>query len=566
MAEYTISIENKAGDERSYCVVAEPPDVNNKTTNPGDYLMTPVLYKPEAPLSLNAKESITFTYNYSAFVGKLLAKGGFKRIDYTNAIPITLGTLHDNGPTVEVSYNERGVVSIKEIVSEPCGAGTFMIKCGKKPSSVKAVHVVGLAQHVSEADEPIATAVMPYIEKKEYTVKPSGRMCICLASESMEVGFVIGPNQTKFAAIEFLKGNRTVTVTEDENQNFWLKKPLKQLQQATLFDIFHDKSQTAPIPQSTHHNNPPNPPIPPKPVVEPPWMRRANELGLTGLRELSAFEFLTKYNQTQLANFYNAEYLKEIASKAGEWGDQIAKNGNLVDEFIDDVLVLALFDCILFLDNSTSIQWGNRSAELQAICANIVEIEAIYKNTDTVRVEFLNGARRNDVVSTEDAVRKLVADIENYGQTPLGEQLEAKILNHYVYPKLDKKEKFRPVLICVITDGVPCPEDKYVFQNKIQDCKKKLNARDMSMVGDKHVLFQISRVGNDGGAEKFIKSLEGLNDILHCTSYQDITMSYDEKDPISIYAPAIRRLAGAAFVGLKRGKNLKFIFPGEGKA
>ena len=94
-----------------------------------------------------------------------------------------------------------------------------------------------------------------------------------------------------------------------------------------------------------------------------------------------------------------------------------------------------------------------RSDQLRDICANIVDVEAIYENTASVRIEFLNGPPRGDQVSNADEARELIENIRNAGKTPLGTQLKLKILDRFVYPKLEEEGTFHPILICVITDG-----------------------------------------------------------------------------------------------------------------
>ena len=94
-----------------------------------------------------------------------------------------------------------------------------------------------------------------------------------------------------------------------------------------------------------------------------------------------------------------------------------------------------------------------RSDQLMDIAANIVDVEAIYENTASVRIEFLNGPARGDQVSTADEARELIDNIKNAGKTPLGTQLKLKILDRFVYPKLEREGTFHPILICVITDG-----------------------------------------------------------------------------------------------------------------
>lgn len=105
-------------------------------------------------------------------------------------------------------------------------------------------------------------------------------------------------------------------------------------------------------------------------------------------------------------------------------------------------------------DNSTSIDWEpERSEQLQDISGSIVDVENIYDNTQSVRIEFLNGPPREEKATTAEQARELISNIRNFGMTPLGTELRRKILDRFVYPKLESKGTFRPVLICVITDG-----------------------------------------------------------------------------------------------------------------
>ena len=94
-----------------------------------------------------------------------------------------------------------------------------------------------------------------------------------------------------------------------------------------------------------------------------------------------------------------------------------------------------------------------RSDQLMDISANIVDVEAIYENTASVRIEFLNGPSRGDPVANADEARELIHSIKNVGKTPIGTELRRKILDRFVYPKMQLRGTFQPVLICVITDG-----------------------------------------------------------------------------------------------------------------
>jgi hypothetical protein len=70
---------------------------------------------------------------------------------------------------------------------------------------------------------------------------------------------------------------------------------------------------------------------------------------------LHAYKFLTKYNATQLASYHSDEQIKSIAKNAKIWGDKIRAKDGYSDEYLDDLLVLALFDTILFLGKLPSL-------------------------------------------------------------------------------------------------------------------------------------------------------------------------------------------------------------------
>lgn len=61
------------------------------------------------------------------------------------------------------------------------------------------------------------------------------------------------------------------------------------------------------------------------------------------------------------------------------------------------------------------------------------------------------------------------------GDTPIGTNLRSKILEPLVYNKLPNDLK-RPLLVSIITDGMPEPEPRSTFVNTIVECGDKLEA------------------------------------------------------------------------------------------
>ncbi|GES66844.1 transcription factor RfeF [Aspergillus terreus] len=512
-------IENQAVDNRCYCIVAQPPYVADVGPN---QLMTPVLFKFDN-VPLGNTETFRFKHEYFAFMGKLTKSETGSVIERNRHLPVNFGTVHDNGPIIDVYFENHGMrMKQCEETSIFSRRGSFIIRCGKQlPAGVRTEFVVGLAIRLANGLRPqvLPIAAMRYIADKSYEITHSGVMCICSDTKGLMAGDVVKSEEQRFVTIDFPSGAHSVELVEDDRETFSMVK---------------------------------------------------------------AYHFLRKYNKTQLAGYYRAERLKHIARNADAWGKKIMEDRSLNDEFIQDLLVLALFDCILFLDNSGSMAREERREQRREICTIIVDVETmIFDNTEDVRVEFLNGPVHG-VASEPADLEGLLDYTDDYGQTPLGTELEAKVLNKHVYPKLNRRDAFRPVLISVITDGAPSGEPTDTFKEKIKKCKALLNDREYTRVGDKReeflpstmrkltlnidVLFQISHVGNDIDAELFIEKLKNDPDLkgsIHCTSYKDLDIVPEggQNDPVNLYAQAIRRLAGAAFVGLERdSKSQRFKF------
>ncbi|CAG9996101.1 unnamed protein product [Clonostachys byssicola] len=578
---FTIKIKNEfqPHTSRSYCVAAQPAvvkDEKNITVLPEDQgLMTPAFAVTDL-LTHGSVVSVTFQYEYFAFVGIRKSESNHPKIHLTKSVPVSLGSGNENGSVVLVDWGNDSIdinvaaqKDLEEHQLKLAPKDSVRIKC-LRPSDddKKTNYVVGLAQRLIAGDDstnaeedPIPITAVAYHSDKLYTFWASAIMVVNATDRTTLEGEVLKPS-TQMVPVDLssVRKNRSpqISLTE-KHDGFYLSRTTRVVAK-TLWELCTSGVSSEPPPRAPQQQ----PPLR-KQAAPPKWKEEADKLGFTYFRQLHAYKFLTKYNATQLASFHSDDQIKKIAMNAKIWGDKIRAKDGYSDEYLDDLLVLALFDTILFLDNSWSMNDSNEpTEELQDIAGSIVEVESIYDNTPSVRIEFLNGKPRDDTAETADEVRELIANINNFGTTPLGAQLRKKILDRFVYPKLQAKGTFRPVLICVITDGCPDPAEKGRFQNEIDECKKLLRDRDRTKVGEKHVLFQISRVGKLREAEQFIKSLKAdpeLKNILHVTSYQQLDFTDDSNDPIFTYSAAISRLAGAALLGLKRDENGELVFP-----
>ncbi|KAH8130399.1 hypothetical protein LI328DRAFT_139716 [Trichoderma asperelloides] len=99
------------------------------------------------------------------------------------------------------------------------------------------------------------------------------------------------------------------------------------------------------------------------------------------------------------------------------------------------------------------------------------------------------------------------------GDTPIGTNLQSKILQPLAYDKIKNKLLDRPLLI-IITDGMPEPEDSSVLVKTILECERQLQENDYP---PQTVKFMIGQMGTAKSATKFLESLRNNQDIARTT-------------------------------------------------
>jgi hypothetical protein len=117
------------------------------------------------------------------------------------------------------------------------------------------------------------------------------------------------------------------------------------------------------------------------------------------------------------------------------------------------------------------------------------------------------------------------------GDTEIGTYLKSRILEPLVYGKIAAKTLERPILVSIMTDGMPEPESKTLLAETIVECGQRLEAakypRDsehLPFVVDFQriiltfptllgVKFMIGQIGKATQAEMFLESLRGNKEI-----------------------------------------------------
>ncbi|KAI8808119.1 hypothetical protein BJ742DRAFT_291382 [Cladochytrium replicatum] len=223
----------------------------------------------------------------------------------------------------------------------------------------------------------------------------------------------------------------------------------------------------------------------------------------------------------KLHKFYALQEIQNIALRV--WNTvnvgQLAIRWNVPRELALDLISLALYDIVLYGDDSGSMrsEGGGRIDDLKFIVTKVTEIAVLF-DTDGISVRFINSPSQLDNCTNPNQVSDLFAKVEFKYGTPLGTKLEEKILRPQVYDPANGGRMKKPVLVITITDGEPTNESDGMVVKVIASAKKRL---DKTKYGGGAVAFQFAQVGTDLTAQAFLKMLDDHSEVgklVDCTS------------------------------------------------
>ncbi|PYH96817.1 hypothetical protein BO71DRAFT_396764 [Aspergillus ellipticus CBS 707.79] len=201
-----------------------------------------------------------------------------------------------------------------------------------------------------------------------------------------------------------------------------------------------------------------------------------------------------------------------------------------------DIMKLSLFDVILYVDDSGSIEFEERGVRKEQL-KQIIEIVASAASTfddDGISVRFMNNAEQGDGIRNADDVSRLVSRVRFQGLTPLGTGLRNKVLDPMVVGPARTGRLQKPVLIITITDGQPAGEPLDSVSTSIGYA---VNEVSRTQYGQGAVSFQFSQVGNDTKARDFLSALDEdpvIGGLVDCTSNFEV-----EQDEMSRALPPV---------------------------
>ena len=252
--------------------------------------------------------------------------------------------------------------------------------------------------------------------------------------------------------------------------------------------------------------------------------------------EVQAYKQLLQdcINEKGLHTFYpqGTPVLDQIAQQAAGKINQVIQRWRVQKEIANDIVKLALYDIVLYIDDSGSMQFeeeGSRIKDLRLIlervsfAATLFDVDGIsirFMNTDLSGVRDQQGRPLQDGVATEAQIEQIMRGVQFKGLTPMGTSLRKKVIDEIVLSRAQQGQLRKPILVIAITDGQPAGEPQNAVFDTIRYAFETLQQR-LPQYGRGGVAFEFAQVGNDEMAKKFLAKLDEdpqIGPMIDCTS------------------------------------------------
>lgn len=185
-----------------------------------------------------------------------------------------------------------------------------------------------------------------------------------------------------------------------------------------------------------------------------------------------------------------------------------------------DVMKVSLFDVILYVDDSGSIQFeerGERLTQLKQILALIATAASMF-DQDGISIRFMNSAVQGNGIRSKTDAEALISQVRFQGLTPMGTSLKQKVLEPMVIGPAKSGQLQKPVLVIAITDGQPAGEPRRAAADAIRHAVDEVSR---TRYGRGAVSFEFAQVGTDLKAREFLGELDEdptIGGLVDCTS------------------------------------------------
>ncbi|KAK0757315.1 hypothetical protein N5P37_010035 [Trichoderma harzianum] len=271
-----------------------------------------------------------------------------------------------------------------------------------------------------------------------------------------------------------------------------------------------------------------------------PELNESIDEQMTQNQDLTKEEFVERVNEWMethgpLKRFFqgNDEFVQDMAEKLVNLEQDPANK--LRSQNLAETIKLSLYKLVIYCDDSTSMKRDGRWESQKELVQRIAKIATMVLPPDEgVALRFINRNVENSDNLTLERLGNVLKDMDwrPGGDTPIGTNLRSKILQPLVYSKLDAGNLDRPLIVIIMTDGMPEREDKTELEKVILECEKKI--RD-SGYPPQTVKFMIGQIGTAKSAARFLASLRQNSDIARTTlvtsdKLDDAFKDYKEND------------------------------------
>ncbi|KAG8532879.1 uncharacterized protein KY384_002757 [Bacidia gigantensis] len=192
----------------------------------------------------------------------------------------------------------------------------------------------------------------------------------------------------------------------------------------------------------------------------------------------------------------------------------------------ENLVKFALYQPVIYCDDSGSMsskdenQKENRLVNQQRLVRRIASIcTQVVPDGFGVHLRFINKESSGSDNLRLGQVEDIMSHIKAKGKTEVGTNLRKRILDPLVY----KADMERPIVISIITDGVPegaegSSEKMDTLKHEILECKEHLLRKGLP---PRAVVFQLSQIGSDQNSKSFLDGLkedDDLKGILYVTA------------------------------------------------
>ncbi|KAK4994754.1 hypothetical protein LTR28_000758, partial [Elasticomyces elasticus] len=213
----------------------------------------------------------------------------------------------------------------------------------------------------------------------------------------------------------------------------------------------------------------------------------------------------------------------QIAQRAFAQVDRLCQTWRIQKEIGNDIVKLALYDIVLYIDDSGSMQFeenGERIKDLKLILERVAFAATLF-DEDGIDIRFMNDDPPPDMVQNVRTTQQIEGLVQNHrfkGLTPMGTALRKKVVEDILVSRLRQGVLRKPLLIITITDGQPAGEPQDAVFDTV---KYAVSEASRSQYGVGAVAFQFAQVGNDEKAREFLAKLDNdpqVGQMVDCTS------------------------------------------------